>query len=484
MDDIQAILARARNNTTPHIQEARHEAESQAPLTVPATPELRDAIEHLFEREPAGTVVVESAAEPRRFVPEAPYEAIFAQQGQQGLTDTMLSVSIDGIPLQDPHPHMLLIPTEEPNEDTGEESNTPADYSQEEIREMFAGEGMPSTPSTSELPEDFNDEDIQAMRGNLDPASVATTPPIPGDEGFQPQEENNDEGETAPTPPQSLLNEEFPSDNTTSEEGQQQEDDPTDEAIDWSGVEDAMQESAVYDSALSRDTDIRFRGAVWHDVVQQQVITLVGLGGIGSWTSLLLARMRPRALHIYDGDSVESVNISGQLFDVADVNDPKTTGCSIHAKQFANYYDIFENPRFYSLEDEATDVMICGLDSMAARKLVYTNWKRHVEEKDPNDRDLCLFIDGRMSAENLQVFCIVGNDAYCMHKYETEWLFDDTEAEHTICSYKQTSFCAAMIGGIINNLLVNFCANLTGCFRPTPFMTEYDAGLMRFNVGE
>ena len=92
----------------------------------------------------------------------------------------------------------------------------------------------------------------------------------------------------------------------------------------------------------------------------------------------------------------------------------------------------------------------------------------------------CLYIDGRLAAEEFQVFCIKGTDDYLMKKYEENWLFDDREAEETLCSYKQTSFCANMIASVMINLFVNFIANKCNPIieRELPFYTNYDAERM------
>ena len=73
-----------------------------------------------------------------------------------------------------------------------------------------------------------------------------------------------------------------------------------------------------------------------------------------------------------------------------------------------------------------------------------------------------------------------GSDTYLIQEYENKWLFDDNEAEATLCSYKQTSFCANMIASVIVNLFVNFIANQCDPLieRELPFYTNYDAERM------
>ena len=71
-----------------------------------------------------------------------------------------------------------------------------------------------------------------------------------------------------------------------------------------------------------------------------------------------------------------------------------------------------------------------------------------------------------------------------MDRYEKEFLFRDSEAEETLCSYKQTTFMANMIGSVMVNLFVNFCANECNPLIPRdlPFFTEYSADTMFFKV--
>ena len=128
--------------------------------------------------------------------------------------------------------------------------------------------------------------------------------------------------------------------------------------------------------------------------------------------------------------------------------------------------------------------MIGGFDNMTARRAFYGSWKREVLGSIPDERKNFLLIDARLAAEELQVFCITGVDQFLMKKYEEEWLFDDSEADETPCSYKQTSFCANMTASIIVNLVVNFVANKCNPLieRELPFYTNYDATTMRLKT--
>lgn len=235
---------------------------------------------------------------------------------------------------------------------------------------------------------------------------------------------------------------------------------------------------------LQDETTIRFSSAIWYEAIQSKTIILAGVGGIGSWTALLLARLRPLALFIYDPDTVDATNISGQLYSSADIDKPKVQATNNMANNFANYYAIYALEERFTESCTPNDIMICGFDNMEARTTFFRAWKTHVESKPENERANCLFIDGRLAAEEFQVLCIKGDDTYNINRYETEFLFSDEEAEETICSYKQTSFMANMIASVMVNLFVNFVANQCNPIidRDLPFFTTYNAGTMFYKT--
>lgn len=240
-----------------------------------------------------------------------------------------------------------------------------------------------------------------------------------------------------------------------------------------------------YQDILIEENTSRFSDAIWYEEVKKKVIMLAGVGGIGSYVGFLLSRLQPTSLFIYDPDVVEVANMSGQLYGSSNIGRFKTDALADFIKEFSLYESVFSVSEPYTSEDSSSDIMICGFDNMSARKTFFNNWKVGVESKEnPEDRKKCLFIDGRLAAEEFQVFCIRGDDSYNIDRYEREFLFEDSEAEETICSYKQTTFMANMIGSVIVNLFVNFVANECSSIiiRDLPFLTTYNANLMFFKT--
>lgn len=258
---------------------------------------------------------------------------------------------------------------------------------------------------------------------------------------------------------------------------------PEEETMLAVAMENEHQEIPVNSQTITVDeTTSRFSGAIWYEEIQKQVVTLAGIGGIGSYVGFLLGRLKPQRLIIYDPDRVETVNMSGQLYGQDDVGDYKIVALANMIWNYANYNNVVALNDRFEADSEATDIMICGFDNMAARRTFYERWKRRVLSypADSDDRKKCLFIDGRLAAEEFQVLSIQGDDERAMAEYEDKWLFSDEEAEETICSYKQTTFMANMIASVMVNVFVNFIANQCGPVidRDVPFFISYDASTM------
>lgn len=230
------------------------------------------------------------------------------------------------------------------------------------------------------------------------------------------------------------------------------------------------------------ETTSRFSSAIWYEKVKEKDITLAGCGGIGSYVGFLLGRMKPARLVLYDNDTVEVANLSGQLFDGRFIGSYKVDALRTMINEYSYCFTIYTIHERYTQHSGVSPIMICGFDNMEARKVFFKKWE--AAALDSTDAGKYLFIDGRLAAEEFQVFAITGDNRAAMRKYEEEYLFSDEEAEETLCSYKQTSYMANMIASVMVNIFTNFCANECGLPFPreTPFLTTYRADYMYFKV--
>lgn len=236
---------------------------------------------------------------------------------------------------------------------------------------------------------------------------------------------------------------------------------------------------------LIDDSTARFSGAEWYEAIQRAEVIIAGLGGIGSHLALQIGRMHPNKMVLYDDDTVDTVNMSGQLYPMHSVGTPKTTAMMNQLRKYASIHNVFAVENKFTYDSVPADIMLCGFDNMEARKTYFNSWLRHVKTKATEEQKAkCLYIDGRLSMDTLQVLCITGNDEYCINRYQNEFLFSDEEADATVCSMKQTTYMACMIGAIMTNLFTNFIANSIDPVIPysLPFFTEYNAQFMMFKT--
>ena len=228
----------------------------------------------------------------------------------------------------------------------------------------------------------------------------------------------------------------------------------------------------------------RFSGTEWYNEIQKARIIVGGCGGIGSNLVFQLARMIPANITVYDDDMVEIANMAGQLYSTKDIGKFKVDAIAEMTANYTTMRSINAIRQKFTEITEAGDIMLCGFDSMTARKTFFNSWCRHLDEIPEDRRSKCLYLDGRLSIDTLQIFCIRGDDAYNKHRYKKEFLFADSEADETICSMKQTTYLACMIGSLMTNLFTNFIAGTLNPIIPydLPFFTEYDAQNMIFKT--
>ena len=237
-------------------------------------------------------------------------------------------------------------------------------------------------------------------------------------------------------------------------------------------------------SILVSETTSRFSSATWYLNIQTKTVLLAGIGGIGSYVGFLLSRLNIGRLIIYDDDIVDTVNLSGQLYSSNQISLPKTSSLVDMMSNYSEFRRVTAMREKFLITSPGTEIMICGFDNMTARKNFFAVWKNLVMNTAKQERSKFLYIDGRLAAEEYQVFCLIGSDSYSIEKYENEYLFSDAEADETICSYKQTTFMANQIASTIVNLFVNFVANQCDPIidRYLPFYTEYNAETMYFKT--
>jgi len=169
-------------------------------------------------------------------------------------------------------------------------------------------------------------------------------------------------------------------------------------------------------------------------------IHIIGCGGIGSWTTLMLAKMGCSNITIYDFDEVEDHNVSSQFFKESQLGLLKTDAL------VANVYEQTGiAPAISSVESEEEiqeGLVIIAVDSMAMR------WKLNHFFKDKN----ITIIDARMGGLQAELYCVKAGD------YEPTLVAIES-VDHEICTAKAISFNCGLISSLVANYVRLFVNN-------------------------
>jgi len=217
----------------------------------------------------------------------------------------------------------------------------------------------------------------------------------------------------------------------------------------------------------------RFKDAPW--AKDSHRVTIGGAGGIGSWLAFLLARTEQN-IDLWDFDTIDESNMSGQLYMISHIGMPKVIACQELVRNSSGYEFEF-NPFNSKLTVGSKLHPICfsAFDNMEARKDMFANWEKYHMNKDG-----AIFIDGRMLMESGHIFCVTKETA---ERYKSEYLFDDAEVPAIDCATKATSHCGAYISSMMVSMFTNHLTNLhyKEDIRTVPFRYEFELPLTNFN---
>lgn len=240
-----------------------------------------------------------------------------------------------------------------------------------------------------------------------------------------------------------------------------------------------LPEEAVEEKVVSPFKQ-RFSDAPWFERLKATPILLIGAGGIGSWVAFCLSRIGC-GYTIFDMDTVESHNLGGQLYSLEHVGQNKALAISALAHQFSGRENEVQVEGMYTKESPSNEIVIAAFDNMAGRKVAFENWCELMAEDKANEKDY-LFVDGRLLAEQYQVYAVTC-DPKSISRYR-ETLFEDGAVPDVMCTLKSTTHCSMGIASDIIGVLTNFATNRAYGIdaREVPFLIEKSIDLFTYNV--
>jgi molybdopterin/thiamine biosynthesis adenylyltransferase len=191
-------------------------------------------------------------------------------------------------------------------------------------------------------------------------------------------------------------------------------------------------------------------------------VTVIGTGGIGSFTVLTLAKMGFNNITVCDDDTVEEHNLASQFYRDSDIGKPKVEALEEIVKDFCGVEIQWYNARLKEVDvakSIANGVVIPAVDNMATRKLMFDACSRNPDVKG--------IVDGRMGGNQAEVYTINNADT-AQRKMYSETLWSDEEASEAPCTEKAVMYNVLWISSIIANSVRQLLSGVA--FKPINIM--------------
>lgn len=181
--------------------------------------------------------------------------------------------------------------------------------------------------------------------------------------------------------------------------------------------------------------------------VHSTPITIIGAGAIGSEVTVKLAKMGFHNITVFDDDEVDVVNLNSQFYRFKDIGKLKVEALAEIVMDFANVEIVSIPLRFTQSILPVDGIVICAVDSMEARKMIFDMHKgRHGTE---------LVIDSRMGAEQFLFYSYrPGKASECEGYAKT--LYSDADSVPTPCTAKATTYCVSQISALVCGTVKQF----------------------------
>lgn len=189
----------------------------------------------------------------------------------------------------------------------------------------------------------------------------------------------------------------------------------------------------------------RQMGFIKPEMIEGKSVYMIGAGGVGSPTALILSKMGFEDIHVFDHDIVEDQNVGSQLYWTTQDQQKKVEALKSFVETFTAYPEKFPKE---GLKLNPLSIVISAVDSMEMRKQIWDYLKEQPM--------ISLYIDARMGLESIRIYGIDMNNDKEIDLYEQN-LYPDSEADITPCSARAVAyngfFAASVIGGIVSAYL-------------------------------
>lgn len=185
------------------------------------------------------------------------------------------------------------------------------------------------------------------------------------------------------------------------------------------------------------------------DRLGELCVLMVGAGSIGSFAAVSMAKMGIKNFEVFDFDTIELHNFANQLYSWKDVGLKKIAILGNIMSRFGFSPDESSDRKFLGYDSEFTeediehvrmaDIVICAVDNMATRKLLWELSKKCL--------NVGLFIDCRIGGLQFDGFALNPLDINDRRFFEQKegdgksaYLYESEEAAELKCTEKSIIF--------------------------------------------
>lgn len=176
-------------------------------------------------------------------------------------------------------------------------------------------------------------------------------------------------------------------------------------------------------------------------------INIIGVGGIGSFAAIALAKLGVKKIRVWDFDTVEPHNIPSQFLKVDDLGKSKVESLAAIVKELTGTEIEAKNTKWEP--GMALDgIVIAAVDSIDTRKLIWNDVKYNP--------DVALYVDARIGGETVRVISVSPMQDILKHEHYEKTLFKKEDAAELPCVERNVIDIGFSVAAIITRIVRGF----------------------------
>jgi sulfur carrier protein ThiS adenylyltransferase len=172
------------------------------------------------------------------------------------------------------------------------------------------------------------------------------------------------------------------------------------------------------------------------EMLQDKVVTVIGVGAIGRSVALQLAALGAPQLQLIDPDTVELHNVTTQGYAHTDIGERKVEALARAIAALDPNIQVTTVPDVFRSKYTTGEIIFCCVDSIATRGAIWRSVATRIH----------FWVDGRMLGETLRILAAADERS---RRYYPSTLFAASEAQAGRCTARSTLYAACIVAGLM-----------------------------------